>query len=40
MNFMINHIESDLHRPGIEHGSPDSQPNALPDGVTNRSVRI
>jgi hypothetical protein len=34
---MINHNESDLHRLGIEPGSPDSQSNALPYDLTSRS---
>jgi hypothetical protein len=33
---MINHNESDLHSPGIELGSPDSQLNALPIELTGR----
>jgi hypothetical protein len=33
---MINHNEYDLHRPGIEHGLPDSKPNALPIALTGR----
>jgi hypothetical protein len=35
-DFMINHNESELRRPGIEPGSPDSQSNALPIGQTGR----
>jgi hypothetical protein len=35
---MINHDENDLRRPEIKPGSPDSQFNALPIGLTGRPV--
>jgi hypothetical protein len=34
--FMINHNESDIRRPGIELGSPDSQSSILPCEVTGQ----
>jgi hypothetical protein len=35
-DFMINHNESDLRRPEIEPGSPDSPSKALPIELTGR----
>jgi hypothetical protein len=39
-DFMIYHNESDLHRPGIEPGSPDSLSNSLPIELTETGYII
>jgi hypothetical protein len=36
VDFMTDHNDSDLRRPGIEPGSPDSQFNAISIDFTGR----